>query len=355
MWGWLAAVASWTVHAGPDRALEVPPVVPVSPVSLERRRALVIGNGAYQTVTRLAQAPGDARTIAKTLEGLGFEVELVVDANQAAMRKAFADFDVALAGAGVGFFYYAGHAIQVDGVNYLIPVDSKLKDPRYVDVEAVDTRIVQRALESTSTAVAVLVLDACRVNPFAATWTDTTRSFGSQGLAQFSARGLLVAYATNPNNTATDSGVYATSLARHLATPCQNIMDVFYQVRDEVLTATGGEQTPWIGGSPGMAFSRFVPAGCDGAAPTVTPPAPVPSPVPAPVRSSRFAELEATLAAARALYQRRCVVELGRMSTAGERKRCHDRYHPRVQAAQDALDDALLADRPGSAPRPRPE
>ncbi len=352
--GWLAWIVVLGALGGPqspppERSIEAPRAVASERVDADaERQALVIGNGAYRNVAPLAQAPDDARLLARTFEGLGFRTELVIDADLAAMKRAIEAFEQALPSARVGVFYYAGHAVQLGGVNYLVPIDGELTDPHTASTETIDAGRVVRALETTHTPISIVVLDACRTNPFAAAWTGNHASRARTGLAQLATQGQLVAYATNPGEAALDSGIYARALADRLTRPCQSIMDAFYQVRDDVVVASEGHQVPWIGGSPGTGFSRFQPAGC-GSPPSVRA---------AAVRAPRNAveALETRLARARELYQQRCVVELGRASTATERKSCHERYHPKVQAAQDALDDALLAaDDAERASRPRPE
>ena len=337
----LVSVVSGNAAEPPDRGIE-----PMVQAPDQRKVALVVGNGAYQHVPRLSQAPRDAQLMGRTLTSLGFEVIELLDADRVQMSRGVATFGEKLRGAGAGLFYYAGHAIQVGGVNYMIPVDAQLRDPAYVDSAAIDARRVQQALEGSRAPVAVLVLDACRDNPFANQWSSGSRSVSHPGLAQMATRGLLIAYATNPGNTAQDSGLYATSLARNLAKPCQSVMDGFYQVRDEVLLATKGTQVPWIGGSPGMSFSRYQPAGCNGNAPSI----PAGPAVLAPVAAGgALAKLQARLQSAKALYQRRCVDELGSFSTADERRDCHARYHAKVQEAQDAL-DAYVLEHPTAVP-----
>ncbi len=338
----LAAVLTGGPAAGAPPARALTPLEAPAPVPDGRKVALVIGNGAYAHTTRLDQAPADAREVAKVLEELGFATTRVLDADHRAMSGAIAGFERALAGGTAGFFYYAGHAVQIEGHNYLVPVDANLRDPAYADADAVDARKVQRALETSEAPIAVMVLDACRNNPFASRWSGSSRAFGTGGLAQMATRGLLIAYATNPGNTAEDSGVYAQALTRHLPRKCQSLMDAFYQVRDEVLTATGGTQVPYIGGSMGMAFSQYRPAGCDGEPPQAPAPVPAARPPSRAPTDPELAELRRRLDTARELYEQRCVHDLGPVSTAAERTACHARWHPRVQAAQDALDEYLL-------------
>ena len=334
-WLWGAIVVSIAAFAGP-RGLEGLEATPDG-----RKVALVVGNGDYAHVSTLVQAPRDAEAIAGVLEGLGFTVLRASNTGGTDLRRAIADFSRSLTGASAGFFYYAGHAVQIGGVNYMVPVDAALRDPAYVDVDAVDVRKVQQALESSSAPIGVIVLDACRDNPFASQWPAASRGGATRGLAQMATRGLLIAYATNPGNVALDSGVYAEALAAHLGRPCQSLMDAFAQVRDQVLTTTGGSQVPWIGGSPGMAFSRYPPAGCDGS-PAVVPEPVTPVAVAAPADPER-ARLEGAVAAAERLYEQRCVHDLGTVSTSEERKRCHARYQPKIDEAKDALDDYVLA------------
>ena len=338
MMAWLLAALTLGSAATADEATRGLEPLVTKAADDARKVALVVGNGAYQHVSRLGQAPRDAELLGRTLTSLGFEVIQVVDADRPAMSRAIATFQDKLEGAGAGFFYYAGHAVQLGGVNYMIPVDAQLRDPAYTDSVAIDARRVQQVLEQSRAPVGVLVLDACRDNPFVAQWPARSRSMASPGLAQMATRGLLLAYATNPGNTAQDSGVYATALAKNLARPCQNVMDGFYQVRDEVLVATKGSQVPWIGGSPGMAFSRYQPAGCNGTPPQIT----VAPAVAAPTPDSALAELTRRLTTAKKLYQRRCVEALGTFSTVDERRACHERYHSKVQEAQDAVDAYLL-------------
>jgi len=236
-----------------------------------KRVALVIGNGAYEHAGRLAQAPTDAQVMADSLEDLGFTVIERYDQSLSGMARAAADFDAALNGAAVGAFYYAGHAVQVDGRNFLVPVDADLDNPRYVDAEALDMSRLMRTMDDAGSQLNLVVLDACRNNPWEGRWTSVDRALGgTRGLAQVNApRGFIVAYATGPGDVAADNGVYAAALARGMKVPGREIVDVFRDVFAEVTTATRDDQVPWVS----VAMSdRFFPAGTAGGVPVTSEP-----------------------------------------------------------------------------------
>ena len=342
MW-WMVALAAWAGPADPgERGIDVIQ----TPAFHDRRQlALVVGNDAYQHATQLRQAREDAQLVGQTLRELGFEVTSIQDADHRALSKAIADFGQALEGAGVGIFYYAGHAVQVDGINYLVPVDAEMADPAYVDSDAVDARRVLQALERANAPISVVILDACRNNPWLSQWSSGSRSVGARGLADMRTRGLLIAYATNPGNMAQDSGVYAQALRRHLTSPCRNLNEVFALVHDEVAGITSGRQEPWIGGSYGIAFNEYQPAGCDGEPSVVQPVPAVRVPASEPAADPELEALQRKLDALKAKYQQRCVDDL-RVSTDRERRACHEKWQPQIDAAQDALDQAEL-DRAG--------
>jgi uncharacterized caspase-like protein len=143
----------------------------------EKRVALIIGNAAY-AVGRLNNPVIDARAIAQTLRGLGFEVIAREDLDYQKMRRAVADFGDRIAGGGVGLFYYSGHGIQVNGRNYLVPVDADLKSERYVSAETVDVDSVLAQMQEARTRVNVVILDACA----------TTRSSADSGASRAGSR-----------------------------------------------------------------------------------------------------------------------------------------------------------------------
>ena len=211
----------------------------------EKRVALVIGNGAYKT-GRLANPINDAQAMGRQLKALGFEVMVHTNLDQNAMKRAIIDFGRKLRGSGgVGLFYYAGHGMQVGGRNYLIPVGAQIEGESYVDVEAVDIARVMAAMGEARNRLNIVVLDACRDNPFARSTRSTSR-----GLAFSSApRGTLIAYATAPGRVAADgkrgNGTYTEALLKHMKTPGLPVEEMFKRVRADVMSESGGKQTPW--------------------------------------------------------------------------------------------------------------
>ncbi|HWS85548.1 MAG TPA: caspase family protein [Pyrinomonadaceae bacterium] len=210
----------------------------------EQRVALVIGNSAY-TAAPLKNPVNDARDIAQILRDLGFDVIHREDLNQTDMKKAIRAFGEKIKNGGVGLFYYAGHGVQVKGVNYLVPVDAKIESEEEVEYESVDAGFVLAQMESARNRMNIMILDACRNNPFA-------RSFrsGSRGLAQMDApSGTLIAYSTAPGSVASDgterNGLYTQEFLKNLRTPGLGLEDVFKRVRVSVRSLTQGKQTPW--------------------------------------------------------------------------------------------------------------
>ena len=176
------------------------------PAHAEKRVALVIGNSAYEQVARLPNPDDDARAVATALERLGFAVTLRLDQDYSGLRRALGAFSRTAAGADIAAIFYAGHGIEVGGQNYLIPIDATLSHANDVDFEAIPLTTAMGALESAK-GLKLVILDACRNNPFAAKMarTGTTRAVG-RGLARVSPLGsdTLVAYAAKEGTTADD-------------------------------------------------------------------------------------------------------------------------------------------------------
>jgi uncharacterized caspase-like protein len=214
----------------------------------EARVALVIGNDDYAG-GRLANAVLDARSMADSLRTLGFEVLAHENAGYRDMRRALADFGDRLSADGVGLFYYAGHGLQVNGRNYLVPVDAEIKSERHVSAEAVDAESVLAEMQAAKTRVNIVILDACRDNPF----VSRSRGLGgiTRGLAFMPASaGTYVAYATGPGSVAEDgqpgsNGIYTGELLKALKEPGLRIEDVFKRVRIAVQARTENRQNPW--------------------------------------------------------------------------------------------------------------
>ena len=216
----------------------------------ERRVALVIGNGAYKHAPLLPNPANDARLMAEALRAIGFELvggrALTDVGTKAELDQAVRRFGEMIRGGGVGVFFYAGHGVQVDGKNYLIPVNADVGSRAQIKYELVDADYVLDEMNESSTKVNLVILDACRNNPFAGRGLRAV----SPGLATVLApKGTLIAYSTAPGKTAADgtgkNSPFSESLARQLRTPGQRIEDVFINVGVEVEQATGGAQSPW--------------------------------------------------------------------------------------------------------------
>lgn len=249
------------------------------PALAEKRVALVIGNGAYQNVPRLSNPVNDGGTIAAKLKDAGFDVvDSRHDLTAADTRRALRDFADRARDAEIAVVYYAGHGIEVDGGNYLIPVDAKLERDTDVYDEALSLDRVLLAVEPAKK-LRLVILDACRDNPFAKTMKRTvaSRAIG-QGLAKIepSSPNLLIAYSAKAGSTAADgdgkNSPFTTALSRHLTTPGLDVRRAFGYVRDEVLKTTNNRQEPFVYGSLGGEDVPLV------SAPKVAPPAAVANP-----------------------------------------------------------------------------
>jgi TPR repeat protein len=230
----------------------------------EVRVALVIGNGAYEAVPELPNPPNDAADIAEALGQVGFDVTHLDDLDGAGMRRALRDFEDKVAGADIALVYYAGHGIEVNGQNFLIPTDAELARDTHVEDEAVPLDRVMTAVESAAK-LRIVLLDACRNNPFAKKMERSVgkRSIG-RGLARVEPTGAtLVAYAAKEGTTADDgeerNSPYAAALVKHLTEPGLELNFLFRRVRDDVMSATGGRQEPFVYGSLGSTPIYFVP------------------------------------------------------------------------------------------------
>lgn len=213
----------------------------------ETRLALVIGNADYVYGGTLNNPVNDARSMSEALQKVGFDVLKYENLNQKDMKKAIDDFGTQLYNYDVGLFYYAGHGIQSGGFNYLIPVESQLQAYADVEYDCVRADRILRKMEYAQTDVNVLILDACRDNPFERKWS---RAASGKGLAFMDApSGSLIAYATSPGRTAADgagkNGLYTEALLKYIQQRGLQIEEVFKNVRREVETKSAGNQTPW--------------------------------------------------------------------------------------------------------------
>lgn len=218
----------------------------------EKRVALVIGNSAYKNVAELDNPKHDAAAMSEKLTSLGFEVVTGIDLDLAGMQNTVRQFVRGLSGADIAIFYYAGHGLQVNGGNYMAPIDANLRSYDDLDFETVPMNLVLSAMERNAK-VNMIFLDACRDNPLA---INLARSMGTRsaavgrGLAQVgSGIGTLVSFSTQPGNVALDgSGLnspYTEALVKHLGTPGEDIAQSMVGVRRDVLKSTGGKQVPW--------------------------------------------------------------------------------------------------------------
>jgi WD40 repeat protein len=224
----------------------------------DQRVALVMGNSAYQHVPRLSNAVNDAAVLAETFRKAGFAVvEAHNDLTATEMRRTLRDFATKARDADIAVIYYAGHGIEVDGNDYLIPTDAQLNSDADVYDETVGLDRVQVAIESTRK-LRLVILDACRDNPFSKNMKRVTasRSIG-RGLAKVepASPNKLVGFAAKAGFTALDgdgkNSPFAIALSNHLATPGLDLRKAFGYVRDEVLKATDYKQEPFIYGSLG--------------------------------------------------------------------------------------------------------
>jgi len=224
----------------------------------EKRVALVIGNSAYSNVTSLPNPASDAEAMGILFKSAGFDVvEQRQNLVSAEMRRAIRDFSDKAQNADIAVIYFAGHGIEVDGVNYLIPIDSRLERDVDVEDEAVSLDRVLKMIEPAKR-LRLVILDACRDNPFgkAMKRTIATRAIGrGLGPVEPPTSDTLIAFAAKAGSTAADgagaNSPFTTALLKHLVTPGLDVRLALGQVRDDVLKATGRKQEPFVYGSLG--------------------------------------------------------------------------------------------------------
>lgn len=217
----------------------------------ERRVALVIGNSAYKNAPALPNTPNDARDTAEALRKVGFEVVDGVDLDKRGMDAALSRFARLAQDADAVMFYYAGHGFQFNGENFLVPVEAKIDDEVSVQYETLKLSEVTTAL-GFAKGVKIMVLDACRNNPFVAQLSkkQATRSFSvGSGLAPIvKAQGMVTAYATQANDVAADgsgrNSPFTAALVQEIKQPGLEIATLFRRVQKAVYDSTGGKQTP---------------------------------------------------------------------------------------------------------------
>ena len=237
------------------------------PALAEKRVALVLGNSAYQNVAPLANPVNDSAKIASTLKDAGFDVvNSRRDLSAADTRRALRDFADRSRDADIAVVYYAGHGIEVDGANYLIPVDAGLERDTDVYDETFSLDRVLLAIEPAKQ-LRLVIVDACRDNPFVEKIQRTSGSRGvSRGLARIepTSSNTLIAFAAKAGSTAADgdgkNSPFTAALSHHLTKPGLDVRRAFGFVRDEVLKTTGNKQEPFLYGSLGGEDVPLVPA-----------------------------------------------------------------------------------------------
>jgi hypothetical protein len=210
-----------------------------------RRYALVIGNAAYTQTAKLTNTVNDAKSMEATLKEMNFEVQTLLNASYEQMKNAVYEFGDRIKEADVSLFFYAGHGLEVDGTNYLVPVDATINSALDVKLKTVPLIGITRTMEySNDEGLNMIILDACRNNPF-----PTGKRSAGAGLARVQApSGTLIAYATDPGSTASDgdgvNGLYTGELVKQLKVS-QRIEDIFMNTRNQVEKLSNGVQRPW--------------------------------------------------------------------------------------------------------------
>lgn len=218
----------------------------------ERRVALVIGNSEYRTIPTLKNPDRDAKDVANTFRLAGFDVFVAKDLTKLQFEEQFRSYLAAADGADLAVVYYSGHGVQIGGENFLIPVDASLTEAADMEVQAIKLDDVLQQLSSKSK-VQMVILDACRNNPFPRKdyWLrDQLIVTGGSGLAQVKGSvNTFIAFATEPGAVAYDGGgdlsPFSSAFSRRALTPDQEIRSVMAAVRRDVVRATGGKQVPW--------------------------------------------------------------------------------------------------------------
>lgn len=239
------------------------PMPSPAPTAPGTRMALVIGNGAYAHVKTLPNPPNDARAVAKSLREIGFTVSEGVDLDRAAMQRMTREFLRDAVRAQVAIVYYAGHGVQVDGRNYLIPVDVELKPGTGMTEAMIDMDTIMAGLDD-QVRTNILIFDACRNNPMAQQIAAAGSSRGIEGASGLAAptslgsgatfgAGTLIAFATAPGQVALDgegaNSPFSAALSRHIGTPGLEVQQMLTRVRAEVVSGTKNKQVPWSNSS----------------------------------------------------------------------------------------------------------
>ena len=221
------------------------------PFKEQKRLALVIGNGAYQHVATLKNPSNDAMDMVRTLKELDFQVIAGVDQNEAQMKKLIRDFgDQLMIQKGVGLFFYAGHGVQAQGKNYLVPVDAEILREDEIEDQAIDINLVMGKMVSAKNDLNIIMLDACRNNPFAKEWSKYRTMGEADGLAKIDApRNTVMFYAAEPGKVAWDgtgkNGTFTEALLENIKKPLE-LDFVIKQVKRSVQEKSKSKQAAYI-------------------------------------------------------------------------------------------------------------
>ena len=224
------------------------------PAAAEKRVALVVGNSNYRALGTLANPSNDAKLLASTLRSVGFTLvgeAAQLDLDKRGLERVVEDFGGELSVGDVAVFFYAGHGVQVQGNNYLVPVDASLADGADVAVQLFDINLVLREMKRVGTRLNILILDACRNNPFGGVGMRPV----SSGLAEMRApEGTLISFSTQPGNVALDGDDGDSPFSKALAVSMRqrglDLFETFNDVGKTVVRETKGRQQPWISVSP---------------------------------------------------------------------------------------------------------
>ncbi|HKM88813.1 MAG TPA: SUMF1/EgtB/PvdO family nonheme iron enzyme [Xanthobacteraceae bacterium] len=265
------------------------------PAMADKRVALVVGNGSYTHVPPLDNPSNDGRLLAEALRSIGFTLVgggAQLNLDKQSFEKVVQEFGAKLQGADVGLFYYAGHGLQMRGINYLVPVDANPTREADVGIQMLDANLILNQMEGTGTKLNIVILDACRNDPFSGrallmgrgrdNEMVKMRDIAGGGLAEMHApEGTLIAFATQPGNTALDGAdgdsPYTKALAETIREPGLGIFEMFNRVGVKVKNATKSQQLPWTSNSPIEGAFYFVPPQVAVAGPAAAPVAKGPS------------------------------------------------------------------------------
>lgn len=244
-------------------AAAAPPTAAVATAPAVRRVALIIGNGAYTHVRALPNPSNDARSVAKSLRGIGFTVSEGIDLDRAAMQATIREFLREAVTAQIAVVYYAGHGVQVDGRNYLVPIDVQFKPGSRMTDAMLEMDTIMAGLDD-QVRTNILIMDACRNNPMAQQVASADANRGieagsglaaptSLGAGSTLGAGTLIAFATAPGQVALDgegaNSPFSAALSRHIGTPGLEVQQMLTRVRAEVVAATKSRQVPWSNSS----------------------------------------------------------------------------------------------------------